>query len=177
MKKLAACVAAFLLCGVHAASAQALPSNSREFFPKLPQSNLCTKDILPGAWKLLMVYESPPAAEMTLYASRPLQYYLFDSAGRYGDYVSSLRDISIDDIRKEVARQQTNLQQYVVNDAGMLFFYKDSIAIDSLACFIVAQDSGPFESGQMLLMPPQRAAKGRMVKVYQKVWAETEQAK
>lgn len=158
---------------VHAQEAAA----AKGYFPALPPSVRCTKELLPGTWKLLALYEVPAGAELAAYVTRPLQFYVFSADSRYGSYGGALSDIAPSEVKDAVFSQQKNIQQYVVNDAGMVFFYKDSIAIDSLACFIVAQDGGAFQRGQMLLMPPERAAKGRLVKIYQKIWAEPETGK
>lgn len=152
----------------------AAPTSSFDVFPKLPRSKYCDKNTILGAWKLLMVYEVPSGREIGLYTLRPLQYMIFEPDSRYGEYVSSLRAISPNDAR-QFALDQKAPQQYTLNNSGIVFFYKNAIATDSLACFIVADNDGPFEAGQMLLMPPEKAAGGRrMVKVYQKMPLEPE---
>ena len=151
-----------------------LPFSSADLFPRLPLSKICTKDKLVGIWKLLMVYEVPAGNELALYNKRPLQYFVFEADNRYGDFVSSLRAVSQKDVRSFALNNPKVLQQYVVNKFGILFFYKDGIAVDSLACFVVASSDGPFQEGQMLLMPPENVAHGRMVKVYQKMPLEIE---
>jgi hypothetical protein len=40
-------------------------------------------------------------------------------------------------------------------------------------CFIVANASSQFAVGQMLLMPPQEQAHGRLVKVYDTAWDDS----
>jgi hypothetical protein len=153
----------------------AAPTSSLDVFPKLPQSKFCDKNSLLGVWKLLMVYEVPSGKEIALYMNRPLQYAMFEPDSRYGEYISSLRAISANGVRNVAFAQKSN-QQYVIGDSGVIFFYKNSLPTDSLVCFIVARNEEPFETGQMLLMPPEKAAKnGRMVKVYQKVSLEKEQ--
>jgi hypothetical protein len=157
-----------------AAHAQlSLPNSSRDVFPSLPPSSRCTKDLLAGTWKLLALYEVPAGREMQLYIKRPLQFNVFSHDGLYSSYISSWRDIPYQNVKREAFAQKGGPQQFVVKDSGIIFFYKDGIAIDSLACFIVAQNDGPFELGQMLLMPPEQAARGRLVKIYQKVWIDT----
>lgn len=167
LKKISIILAIFLSI-FHALSANAAPTSSLDVFPKLPESKICDKNAVVGAWKLLMVYEVPSGREISLYTSRPLQYVIFEADSRYGDYISTIRDISAEDARDYVLADST-ISQYNVNNSGQIFFYKNSIATDSLACFIVARNEGPFEIGQMLLMPPEKAAKGRMVKIYQKI--------
>jgi hypothetical protein len=143
--------------------------SSIEMFPKLPLSKICTKDKLVGAWKLLMVYEVPAGNELSIFRRNPLQYIIFDADNRYGEFISSLRAVSMREVRSYSITQQKVLQQYVVNKYGILFFYKDGIPVDSLACFVAVSNDPPFEDGQLLLMPPENVARGRMVKVYQKM--------
>lgn len=144
--------------------------NSANVFPKLPPSELCTKDKIVGTWKLLMVYEAPASAELERYVRNPMQYYIFNDDSIYGEYIGSISDLSIDRITNFVMNEAKALQQFVVDGSGTVYFYKNSIATDSLACFISADNSPPFSIGQMLLMLPKNAASsGRMVKVYQKI--------
>ena len=165
MKFAAARILALLALGLFPVMASAQPgaTSSLGFFPKLPPSVLCKKELLPGTWKLVTVYEAPSGPEMALYTVRPLQYYVFTASGLYGTYIAPLRALTHDEARLAALNDTKVPQQYVVNKSGMLFFYKDSIAIDSLACFIVAQDMGAFARGQMLLMPPQRSCPGRLL--------------
>ena len=99
---------------------------------------------------------------------------VFEDDNRYGEYISPLRDVAINEVEKvAITSAGKTIQQYNLNDSGQIFFYKNSIATDSLACFISARNEGAFEIGQMLLMPPEKAAKGRkMVKIYQKMRME-----
>lgn len=144
------------------------PTSSKDVFPKLPPSSLCNNKSIVGVWKLLMVYEVPSGREITLYTSRPLQYVVFEEDSRYGDYISSLRDVSANEVRNSVIKKK-DVQQFALNISGQIYFYKNAIAIDSLACFLVSENQGPFEKGQMLLMPPKNTGSGRMVKIYQKI--------
>lgn len=155
------------------ASPETLPTSSLEVFPKLPPSSLCTREKLIGIWKLIMIYEVPPGTEMKIYTINPLQYYVFDANTRYGQYMSMLRAITLQEVKDIAIKQQKDLQQFSVK-SGMLFLYKDNVAVDSLACFIVARHSAPFMAGQLLLMPTEKAARGRLVKVYQKMFLEFE---
>ena len=157
----------FLLAS-HALAANNAPTSSKDVFPALPQSRLCNSATVQGIWKLLMVYEVPSGNAINLYTVRPLQYLIFDERSNYGEYISTLRDVSLFDVKRDAMFTGT-LQQYKVNNSGIVFFYRNSVAADSFACFIVANPKGPFEEGQMLLMPPPTNTKTRMVKVYQKI--------
>ncbi len=167
MYKIISLIAALLISGF-VQTAQAAPTSSREVFPKLPPSVTCSKEAVAGVWKLLMVYEVPSGNEIKLYTERPLQYLVFEADSRYGDYISPLRAINTNSIRNYVIADKEP-RQFTLNDAGILYIYKAGIPIDSLACFIAAENSGPFEAGQLLIMPPKNLAKGRMVKIYQKM--------
>lgn len=150
------------------------PTSSLNVFPKLPQSSLCKKEKLVGTWKLIMVYEVPSGKEIELYTNSPLQYYVFEGDNRYGEYVSMLQAITMKEIRDTIIVKQKKLQQFSINKDGFLFFYTDAVATDSLACFMVEKGAPPFRAGQLLLMPPEKAARGRLVKVYQKMFPELE---
>jgi len=154
--------------------AQFAPSSSLDIFPKLPPSKFCTKESIAGVWKLVMVYEVPSGSEMQTYAKYPLQYQIFEDDNLYGDYIGVLGSRSVLEARREARRKLDGFRQYVVDDSGGLFLYKDGIAVDKLACFIVASTTPPFSYGQMLLMPPQKSATARLVKVYQKMPNEPE---
>lgn len=161
--------------GVGVISKEVLPTSSLDIFPKLPPSSLCTKEKLLGTWKLLMVYEVPSGREMKTYSDYPLQYYVFRDDSRYGEYIGPLQALTLAEVQRISIDAQTNTRQFVISDKGMLFFYNNRLAVDSLACFIVEGASPPFRIGQMLLMPPEKAAaKGRMVKVYQRMAIEFE---
>lgn len=158
----------FLLFSSLVFIANAAPTSSRDVFPKLPPSVVCNNSNINGIWKLLMVYEVPSGREISLYTSRPLQYVVFEADSRYGEYISSLRDVSASEVRNSVLTQK-EAEQFTLNEAGVAFFYKANIAVDSLACFIVSKNEGAFEKGQLLLMPPKNTGSGRMVKIYQKM--------
>ncbi len=152
-----------------------LPVSSREVLPRLPISKLCTKDKIIGVWKLAMLYEVPAGREMKSYVTHPLQYFVFESDSRSGEYRSIIRNINLHQIRDLVMGNIDVVRQFTVAESGMIFFYKNSVAVDSLACFIVDSGTPPFRVGQMLLMPPERAAAGvRMLRVYERAYLEFE---
>jgi len=150
------------------------PTSSFDVFPKLPPSTFCAKENLIGMWKLLMVYEVPSGREIKFYTNNPLQFYVFNADSRYGRYESILHAITLAEVKRIALSQISNTQQYTLNKNGTLFFYKNQVATDSLACFIVAANAGPFMTGQLLLMPPKKSQRTRMVKVYQKMFPEFE---
>lgn len=170
LRDLAAAVAA-----TKKAPAEKLPTSSLDVFPKLPPSSLCAKEKLLGTWKLLMVYEVPSGREMKTYMNSPLQYYVFTPDNRYGEYVGPLQALTLQEVKTLAIDMKSENRQFVVNDKGMLFFYTNRLAVDSLACFIVEGAIAPFRTGQLLLMPPEKSARGgRMLKVYQRVAVESE---
>jgi hypothetical protein len=159
---------------VEQAIPQSKPISSRDVFPPLPPSSFCTKEELIGIWKLIMIYEVPSGREIELYTQRPLQYFVFEPDSRYGEYTSILNAVTLREVRDSVIENQRQIQQYSLNKSGMVFFYKDSTPVDSLACFLVAKTTPPFAKGQLLMMPSEKSARGRMVKVYQKMYIELE---
>lgn len=151
------------------------PISSREIFPELPPSSLCSKDKLVGIWKLLMVYEQPSGSEIDVFFDSPLQYLVFEPDSLYGEYKGILHNITLKDMRERVLNNSNRSQQFTVSNSGMLFFYKNGISYDSLACFFVEALKPPFRQGQLLIMPPEKSAGGkRLLKVYEKVFIEFE---
>lgn len=152
-----------------------LPVSSRDVFPRLPASKLCTKDKIVGLWKLAMLYEVPAGREMKSYVTHPLQYFVFDADLRSAEYKSIIRNINLREVKSLAMANSDLVRQFVVTESGMIFFYKNSIAVDSLACFIVDVNLPPFRAGQMLIMPPEKAAAGvRMLRVYERAYLEFE---
>jgi|GEM_PF-2991894 len=139
--------------------------------PALPSARKCTPKDAPGLWKLMMVYEEPKGGETTEFYARPSQYLWFQPDSSYGQYWSD-RDVLLHPqmIRNAMRSQAQGLQQYLVHESGMLYFYLNSAAVKTQACFIVDQDKDFFYEGQMLLMPPNVQSPTRWVKVYTKIW-------
>lgn len=139
--------------------------------PPLPPARACAKGDIEGLWKLLQVYEEPSGAETNAFYARPSQYLRFNPDTTYGQFVSN-QDIGMsDDMLDRGMRQQGNgTQQYVLQQGGMIYYYSNSIATKSEACFIVTNPREYFPQGQMLLMPPSTQSPTRWVKVYTKIW-------
>ncbi len=149
----------------------AMQNSSEAYFPSLPPSRLCTKRDIAGFWRLSMVFENPTGPELSDYSASPYQYILFNNNDTFSMYKSSQGDVADADVLKKMRdRQGGVLEQFVMHESGVLYFYKDGVAYDSLACFIVANKLDPFNPGQMLFMPPPDKATVRMVRVYQKVY-------
>lgn len=145
-------------------------------FPDLPPSRLCTKRDILGMWRLEMVYESPPADELNDFTYYPFQYTLFNRDSTYFWYRSEEAGSSETAILRQMQQGQPNvLEQFVMHKSGVLYLYKDGEAINSLACFIVANPVEPFREGQMLFMPPPERADVRMVKVFDRVYSAPKQ--
>ena len=138
-------------------------------FPQLPPSRACATQDLPGIWKLHRVYEAPLGTEMTAFLANPVQYILFDANSTYSKYNAGQTEIPPASIRGEITQHTSGLQQYVVDASGFVFFYQDGKAIDTQACFIVANPLGQFQAGQLLMMPPEGTIQGRLVKVYVRI--------
>ncbi len=148
------------------------------YFPALPPSRLCTKNDIAGFWRLSMVYESPTGVELTDFSANPFQYVLFNNDSTFSIYKSTQSEKADAEVLKSMrAKKGGVLEQFVMHESGVLYFYKDGVAYDSLACFIVANRLDPFNVGQMLFMPPPDKATIRMVKVYQKVYSAPAETK
>jgi hypothetical protein len=177
MKKilLALILSVFPLLSSYAQSRNEEATSSLGIFPELPKSSLCTKEKLLGTWKLLIIYEVPHGTELDTYTTLPVQYRVFLSDNRNGEYLGMLRSLTLAQVRNLAIDKQEDLKQYSVNESGRLFFYRNRVAVDSLACFIVEESKAPFMRGQLLLMPPERSSQGkRLLKVYQRVLLEHE---
>lgn len=140
-------------------------------FPQLPPSRLCTKREILGMWKLAMVFQTPRGAELDDFGNYPYQYMLVNDNNTYRSYKSQTDENTAADVVRILQEKSNVLEQFVVNESGVLYQYKDSAAVNSYACFIVVNPIKPFAEGQMLLMPPPERAHIRMVKVYQKVYS------
>lgn len=141
-------------------------------FPELPPSRLCKKRDVLGMWKLSMVFETPAGTQVEDFGTYPYQYVLFNDTSIYQMYKSARDENSEPEVLRYLQSSNSKvLEQFVVDDNGVIFFYKDGVAVDSMACFIVANPLDPFTEGQMLFMPPPERATMRMVKAYNKVYS------
>lgn len=150
------------------------PVAQSSYFPALPPSKPCNRQDVDGLWKLKQVYEVPAGKITTDFNAKPHQYLLFTRDETYTVY----KDVWGEKGPKEVflgmrnARTQA-LQQFVVHESGIVFFYTDGRPVDSKACFIVANPQAPFVAGQMLLMPPEGTSKIRSLRVYDHLMRDT----
>lgn len=138
--------------------------------PPLPQSRSCKAPDLIGLWKLAQVFESPPGTEISAFTGNPVQYLLFRPDSFYGRLNAGKTEMPAGAAISNITQHTAGQQQYVAQNSGFVYFYQDSVAVDTQACFIVAKSSDGFTQGQMLLMPPQGKINGRLVKAYSKVW-------
>lgn len=136
------------------------------YFPVLPPSRPCTPQDVPGLWRLGQVYENPAGSVFSDFTAYPTQYLFFSGDGTYN--ASKVQPAPDDNVALSYLSTQKpqSLQQFLVQESGFIFFYRDGAAIDTQACFIVANQRDPFRIGQMLLMPPQGQSATRVVKVY-----------
>src|SRR5690606_25071656 len=100
------------------------------------------------------------------FRSNRYQYIMFNKDNTYGKYASATVSLPAAMVGAEISKQQQGLQQYLINETGIAYFYNQGIAVDSMACFIVANPRGPYAIGQMILMPPKGQSKTRLVKLY-----------
>ncbi|MDE3060915.1 MAG: hypothetical protein KGJ06_07880 [Pseudomonadota bacterium] len=175
MTKRLAVLVVFLLAWPFSASAQQSQSLQQtaqdESFPQLPPSSPCRQADIVGIWSLVHVYESPSGSEAAAAVSSPSQYMLFDANNTFGKYNAGNTPLPPDQVRAQILSHASGVQQYVVQDkTGFIFFYDNSVAFDTQACFIVANPVDAFYEGEMLLMPPEGQIKERLVKVYAKIW-------
>ncbi len=144
-------------------------------FPALPPSRACVRKDLQGTWKLQNVYEEQVGTETADFQNNPVQYLSFENDNIYAQIRAGRSDLSTTAIQDAVkSARGKDLSQYLMHESGMLYFYKNGVAAETRACFIVASDAGNFRAGQLLLMPPQGQHPGRMVKVYAKIWEPAE---
>jgi len=137
--------------------------------PPLPISNICKQSDMEGLWKLQQVYEEPAGSASAAFNLNPIQYVYYKPNGVYGKYNGdgglTTPALIIDHIDKHAA----GLQQYLLQNTGIVYYYQDKIANDTQTCFIVLKRKDPFMPGDMLLMPPKGQITGRLIKQYSKV--------
>lgn len=150
------------------------PSAAVSDFPSLPPSKPCTKNDILGLWQLVDVHEAPAGRELADFRAFPHQYLLFNANDTYGRINTQIVEKPEDIIRSIEGQTPPVLRQFVVDKAGFVFFYQNRVATDTQACFIVANRSGKFWPGQMLIMPPKGQHVGRLVSVYGKHWMPNE---
>ncbi len=138
--------------------------------PPLPPSLPCKAQWITGLWLLQNLYESPAGKESETYALNPMQYVGFGKDSRLYRYNGGRTAMDPKEVLKLVMGHSGALLQYLLQDAGMLYLYQDSVATDSLVCFIVAETHPPYAAGNLILLPPKGAVQGRLIKVYKKVW-------
>jgi hypothetical protein len=139
-------------------------------FPPLPPSRPCARPDTDGLWKLKNVFENPRGPTTSDFANNPHQYILFLRDDTYRTYKDVWGEKSSEQVRTELeTTPAANLQQFLVHESGMIFFYVDGVNIDSQACFIVANPRGSYLAGQMILMPPEGRIATRLAMVYERI--------
>ena len=137
-------------------------------FPKLPESRACERRDLDGLWQMKKVYEVPVGGEAAAFVSQPYQYMLYSRDDTYRQYKSSWEERSDGVVLNRLREQQPEkLQQYVLHESGVVFFYEDGVVTSAWACFIVVNPNEEFVFGQMLLMPPQGQNTTRLLKMFE----------
>jgi len=138
--------------------------------PDLPPSLPCKTEWLAGLWLQTQAFESPLGKETELFKQNPMQYIGFSKDSRLYRYNSGKTYTDPKVVLDLVTNHSGALVQYLLQDTGMLYFYQDSVAIDSQVCFIVAETHPPYAAGNLILMPPKGTIQGRLIKLYRKVW-------
>lgn len=146
------------------------PQPAQVVIPALPPSLPCKTEWLQGLWLLQRVYEAPPGKETESYNANPVQYIGFDKDSRFYRYNGGRAELDPETVYKQITEHSGALLQYLLQDAGMLYLYRDSVATETSVCFIVAETKPPYGAGNLLLMPPKGQITGRLIKVYKKVW-------
>jgi hypothetical protein len=142
--------------------------------PPLPVSVPCTPQDVIGLWKLEHIYEEPIGNETYAFEVSPVQYVNYVANGLYGRYSGSIV-MPPKLVVNEINKHSTGLQQYLVQDTGVMYYYQDKVANDEQSCFFVAKDSAPFFKGNMLQMPPKGKIAGRLIKHYVRVGGPPQQ--
>ena len=148
------------------------PSGVKSSVPPLPVSRPCKQQDIQGLWKLQRVYEEPVGNETVAFNAHPLQYISYEANGIYGKYNGATVAIPPELILAQIKEHAAGLQQYLVQDAGMVYFYQDGVANDTQVCFVVVEKNGSFTDGDMLLMPPKGKISGRLIRHYVKIGAK-----
>lgn len=152
------------------------PPVRRSSIPPLPVSRVCAKPDIEGLWKLQRVYEEPLGMEVAAFKATPMQYLYFRGDGTYGKYSGEGALTAPAAIIDYIGHHTVGLQQYLLQDTGLIYYYQDKIASNTQTCFIVVQPSATFALGSLLLMPPKGQINGRLIKQYSKVEVEVSAA-
>lgn len=152
------------------------PEVQTGFFPDLPPSTTCPAPYIFGLWELQHVYESPPGSELAAYNANPVQYIGFGKDTRFYKYNAGNVRMHPEVVLRHMKNHTGGVMQYLLEEAGMLYFYQDSVAVETKVCFIVTDTLPPFPAGNMLLMPPKGTTASRLVKEYKKVWPKPAKA-
>ncbi|MDX2112694.1 MAG: hypothetical protein SFW63_03035 [Alphaproteobacteria bacterium] len=151
-------------------NANAINSVLVNTFPTLPPSRPCTSEDLWGYFRLEKLYEQPAGDESTDFQATPLQFLHFAADSTYRPLKLANQSRNRRAFYDRFKRKEGDpLMQYVVHE-GFVYFYNDGNALDTQACFIVANDTDEFKKGRMLLMPPApqpgEEVKHRVLRVY-----------
>jgi hypothetical protein len=152
------------------AAPAANPSPLSNIFPTLPPSAPCKPGDLWGYYRLEKLYEQPAGGESADFRAAPLQFFHFAANGTYRPLKLAQRMSDRKAFYESFNRKEGDpLTQYAVHE-GFVYFYNEGQHIDTMACFIVANDVGEFKKGRLLLMPPApqdgQEATARVLRVY-----------
>jgi len=152
------------------------PEVSTGFFPDLPPSTTCPPAYMFGLWELQHVYEAPPGVELAAYNANPVQYIGFGRDTKFYKYNAGNARMLPETVLQYLKNHTGGVMQYLLEDGGMMYFYQDSVAVETKVCFVVTDTLPPFPAGNMLLMPPKGTTTTRLVKEYKKVWPKPAKA-
>ncbi|MDE3061215.1 MAG: hypothetical protein KGJ06_09405, partial [Pseudomonadota bacterium] len=146
---------------------------SAQSIPPLPKSRTCHKDDVVGLWQMRQIYQVPAGQELRMYQRFPSQYFLYRPDDTYMVYITTKNKQPPHEVFDQMNQRKVPwLWQFIVDKSGFLFIYRNGKPVNSEteACFIVAKSTRDFDSGEMILMPPEGKVKERLVKVYKKIW-------
>lgn len=120
-----------------------------------PKIRPCLNRDVNGMFKLRKVFETPAGGATATYRKTRHQYLYFDESSLYTGIRSSRTYTSeyrlVDDIYKQFERDE--VRQYILNDAGVLYYYLNRKFDSSWHCGVSRNTAGPYRRGDIILTP------------------------
>lgn len=120
-----------------------------------PQIKLCSTNDVRGLWRLIRVIETPKAERSQDFKNAPHQFVLFNIKQSTFSEIKSKEPVN----NRKLAIQGLNRayaalpQQFVLDENGVLFIYKNRVFSHSYYCGISKNKAGIYRKGDMVLRP------------------------
>lgn len=123
-------------------------------FRRQPRVRFCYQNDMRGFWKLRRVFETPEGVMAGDFKEFSHQYFYFEGNGIRYDLKSKQEHVDRGKLLQAMKDSKgDDLQQFVVNDSGGLYFYTNRELAGSYYCGIAEESGGPYLQGDMILTP------------------------